>query len=328
MSALSTTALPRRTLQKLRTNFNSWAHRRMRPAARSQTLEPRSTYILPTRYGVFFAFVLYSMLMGSINYSNNMGFLLTFLLTGLGMVGLLYTFRNLIRLKLTAGPVKPVFAGEPAVFTLYLETTGDGPAFRIGVGDERFDASLTDVPADGVKGVPVQQTSRQRGYLPLDKIKVWSEFPLGLFWTWSWLAIDSKVLVYPRPAGTRRFPPFSAPDAMGQRTAPAGNEDFAGIRRYQPGDSPRHLAWKALARGHELLTKQFSGLAGNEVWLDWDGLADMEAEQRLSQLCQWVLDLDYQGRRYGLRMPGTVVPPGQGEAHKAACLEKLALYPS
>lgn len=326
LPALSTTALPRRTAQRLRTNFNAWIQRRMRPAARSQTLEPRSTYILPTRYGVFFAFVLYSMLMGSINYSNNMGFLLTFLLTGLGLVGLLYTYRNLIQLKLTAGPTRPVFAGEPAVFPLYLETTSGRPAFRIGVGNERLDPLLTDVPAEGTKSALVQQISRERGYLSLGRIKVWSEFPLGLFWTWSWLAMDSKVLVYPKPSGSRHYPPFSALSANGYHTAPAGNDDFAGIRRYQSGDSPRHLAWKALARGHDLLTKQFTGLAGNEVWLDWESLAGLETEQRLSQICQWVLDLDHQGQSYGLRIPGALIPPGQGEAHKAACLEKLALY--
>ena len=326
MPVISTTALPRRILQRLRDNFDAWIHRRMRPAARSQTLEPRSTYILPTRYGVFYAFVLYSMLMGSINYSNNMGFMLTFLLTGLSLVGLLYTYRNLIQLKLTAGPTKPVFAGEPAVFPVYLETTDAQPAFRIGIGDERHDPVLTDVPAARKKTVLVQQTSRQRGYLVLDKVKVWSEFPLGLFRTWSWLAVESRVLVYPRPAGGRQYPPYSSLSAGIQHGQSPGNDDFAGIRRYQTGDSPRHLAWKAVARGHELLTKQFSGLAGNEIWLDWENLAGMDTEQRLSQLCQWILDVDHQGRNYGLRLPGILIPPGQGEAHKAACLEKLALY--
>ncbi|HEX7028454.1 MAG TPA: DUF58 domain-containing protein [Gammaproteobacteria bacterium] len=323
---MSTIALPRRTLQRLRANFDAWIHRRMRPAARSQTLEPRSTYILPTRYGVFFAFVIYSMLMGSINYSNNMGFLLTFLLAGLSLVGLLYTYRNLIRLKLTVGPTKPVFAGETAVFPLYLETVGGRPAFRIGIDDEYHNPLLADVPASGTQTVLVQRTSRHRGYLPLDKIKIWSEFPLGLFRTWSWLAMKSRVLVYPRPAGTRQFPPYSTLSSGHRHTQTSGNDDFAGIRRYQTGDSPRHMAWKAAARGHELLTKQFSGLAGNEVWLDWETLTGMETEQRLSQLCQWVLDLEHQGRSYGLRLPGIMIPPSHGDAHKAACLERLALY--
>lgn len=326
MSALSTTTLPRRALQRLRANFDTWVRQRMRPAARSQTLEPRSTYILPTRYGVFFAFVLYSMLMGSINYSNSMGFLLTFLLAGLGLVGLLYTYRNLIRLKLTAGPVRSVFAGEPAEFPLYLETTGGRPSFRIGFDDDRPDPLLADVPVEGTKKIVIQRISRQRGYLSLDKIKVWSEFPLGLFRTWSWLAVESRILVYPKPGGTRQYPPASHLSSGTQNALLSGNDDFAGIRRYQPGDSPRHLAWKAMARGQDLLTKQFTDPAGNEIWLDWEVLTGMETEQKLSQLCRWILDLDYQGHSFGLRMPGTLIPPGQGEAHKAVCLEKLALY--
>jgi uncharacterized protein (DUF58 family) len=309
LPASPTTASPRRILQRLRANFDTWVHRRMRPAARSQTLESRSTYILPTRYGVFFAFALYGMLMGSINYSNSLGFLLTFLLTGLSLVGLLYTYRNLIQLKLTAGPAKPVFAGEPAVFPLYLETTDGRPAFRIGIGDERHSPLVADIPATGAKKVLVRQTTRQRGYLQLDKVKVWSEFPLGLFRTWSWLAVENRVLVYPTPAGSRHHPPFSSLSHGRQHAQSQGNDDFAGMRRYQTGDSPRHLAWKALARGHDLLTKQFTGLAGNEIWLDWESLAGMDTEQKLSQLCQWILDLDHQGRSYGLRLPGVGGPP-------------------
>ena len=57
----------------------------------------------------------------------------------------------------------------------------------------------------------------------------------------------------------------------GSRSA-QGQDDFAGLRKYQPGDSLRHVAWKAVARGQAVMTKQFSGLAAGELWLDWDSL--------------------------------------------------------
>jgi uncharacterized protein (DUF58 family) len=31
------------------------------------------------------------------------------------------------------------------------------------------------------------------------------------------------------------------------------------------------------------------------------------------------------GQSYGLRIPGTVIPPARGEAHRALCLQALAL---
>ena len=76
-----------------------------------------------------------------------------------------------------------------------------------------------------------------------------------------------------------------------------------------------------------MLTKQFSGAAGAELWLDWSLLAGMPAdEQRLSRLCGWVLQAEQAGARYGLRLPGIEVAPGRGDAHCSACLQALALY--
>jgi len=81
---------------------------------------PRRIYILPTGYGILFAILLLLMLLGSINYANNLGFLLTFLLVGLGLVTMLHTWRNLVGLALNSGRATPVFAGEDAYFEIQL----------------------------------------------------------------------------------------------------------------------------------------------------------------------------------------------------------------
>lgn len=317
---------PNRWRRGLQGRIDRLIGRRMRAPAAEQRLEARSTYVLPTGYGLFFAIVLYIMLMGSINYSNNMGFMLTFLLTGIALVGLLYTYRNLFALRLHAGRPRPVFAGDRAEFPLILQT-GDGrPAWRINIGPNRHQMQAADIPEHDLTSTAVHIPTARRGLLRLGRLRVDTAFPLGLFRVWSWVALDARVLVYPRPAGNRRLP-VSGYAGEGRRNAPiAGNDDFAGIRRYQPGDPPTHIMWKAFARGHDVLTKQFSGIAGEDVWLDWAMLPDLDVEARLSQLCQWVLALHHQGRRYGLRLPGRVIGPDAGEQHRAACLEALALH--
>ena len=103
-------------------------------------------------------------------------------------------------------------------------------------------------------------------------------------------------------------------------------DDFAGFRPYRPGDSPRHLFWKAAARDQALLVKQFGGDRADELWLDWNDLPDLPAEARLEQLCRWVIDADRQQLRYGLRLPGSEQPIDSGPGQRARCLEMLALY--
>ena len=84
-------------------------------------LVQRRVFILPTRPGLGYGVTLVLMLIGSINYSLSLGYVLTFLLVGLGINAMLHTFRNLAHLRVSPGRVPPVFAGEQARFTLRLE---------------------------------------------------------------------------------------------------------------------------------------------------------------------------------------------------------------
>ncbi|HEY3487489.1 MAG TPA: DUF58 domain-containing protein [Gammaproteobacteria bacterium] len=285
-----------------------------------------STYILPNRYGVLFGIILYGMLMGSINYANSMGFLLTFLLAGICMVGMLATFRNLINIKISTGKNEPVFAGETAVFNLWLETTDGLPAYVIAAGKTRSEASKFDIGDRQKQLLRIPVATARRGRLNLGRVRIWSQFPFALFHVWSWLELDANVIVYPQPAG-KRHSAVSTFTGQGKRVSnTAGNDDFAGVRRYRPGDSPHHVDWKAVAKGHGTYTKQFAESAGGDIWLDWDSLSGMDPEQRLSQLCQWILDLQHLDYRYGLKLPGLKLDPGRGELHKHSCLQQLALF--
>jgi len=165
--------------------------------------------------------------------------------------------------------------------------------------------------------------------MPLGRFRVFTTFPLGLFRAWSNVELDSRCLVYPRPeAGTTPLPPVSAVTGDGGAHG-RGAEDFAGLREYHPGDSLRHVAWKAYARGDQLLTKQFGGRSGTELWLDWALLPrDFPVEQKLSRLVRWVLSAEAEGALYGVRLPGRDFAPGSGALHRDVILEALALYES
>jgi uncharacterized protein (DUF58 family) len=99
------------------------------------------------------------------------------------------------------------------------------------------------------------------------------------------------------------------------------------LRQYHVGDSPRHVAWKAAARDRGLLTKQFSGQAETELWLDWHQLpVHMDGEEKLSRLTRWVLDAHARGMAFALRLPGKTVEPASGMGQRDRCLEALALF--
>jgi uncharacterized protein (DUF58 family) len=250
--------------------FHYWVGRRMPEKSGKIRLSLHSTYILPTRYGVLFSIVLYGMLMSAINYSNSMGFLLTFLLAGICLTGMLHTFRNLITIVIAATRDPPVFAGETAVFCLRLEMSDGRASYAIAAGRTRHEGRRLDIGENQQQTLTIHVPTVHRGRLPLGRIRIWTEFPLGLFHVWTWVEPDASLVVYPQPAG-KRYRLASGLTGAGRLAAQtAGYDDFAGLRRYHPGDSLRHIDWKAAARRHQILTKQFSDPAGDDIWLDWE----------------------------------------------------------
>ena len=308
--------------------FANWMYGFTPPERGTVVLVHRRVYIVPTRLGWLFACTLAILLVGSINYALALGFGLTFLLAGMGIAGMVQTARNLARLAVNTGRVEPVFAGESAQFRLYLDGRAafDRPAIlaRHLAGGSQL---VLDIPARGIGEVVLSVPAPNRGWQPLGRVMLETRFPLGLFRAWSYVEPESRCLVYPRPERSP-MPPASGEAAAGALRSPVpGNDDFAGLRAYQPSDSPRHVAWKAAARSGDMLTKQFAGEAGAELWLDWQRLpATLAVETRVSRLAGWVLDAERSGALYGLRLPGTELAPSHGEAHRAACLKALALF--
>ncbi len=311
----------------LKNRFATWLFQWRGPQSGSIVLVQRRIFILPSRHGTIYVGALALMLTGSINYNLSLGFLLTFLLTALGINAILHTFRNLARLRLSAGRVQPVFAGDVAHFALVLDNAGALDRYSIGITRDKKDIVYTDVPARRSAAVAMPVPAPRRGILHPGRFTLFTQFPLGLCYAWAYVDLAMNCLVYPRPEAGRVPLPVPAAHAGSGIAFGSGQEDFSGLRSYHPGDSPRHIAWKAAARGQGLLTKQFSGRAYAELWLDWDATpVAIGTEGRLSRLARWIIDAHAAGLTFGLRLPGVTLPPAPGNVQRERCLEALALY--
>jgi uncharacterized protein (DUF58 family) len=319
--------MPAAAAQRLERWAAGWARRRQGEDPLVVVLERRRLYILPTAFGATFGTMVFTMLLGSLNYGASLGFAVTFLLTGLSLVAMHHCHSNLLgtRLKFVGGA--PVFAGQTVEFRIAVENESATPRYDIELAHEGRAAGPVDVPAGGAETVRVAVATRRRGWTMLDRFAVQTRHPGRLFRAWTWVHMDARCLVYPRPAPPGRPLPQSAGSAAGGRPS-HGDSDFAGLRNAVPGDPPQHIAWKAYARSEVLLVKQFSGGDSEPCMLDWDSLPDLDVEARLSQLARWCLDAAAESRPFGLTLPGRTIALGSGEPHLGACLEALALFPA
>ncbi|MDB5844609.1 MAG: hypothetical protein JWP79_1919 [Polaromonas sp.] len=330
-----------------RTRLHRWFEARL-PLADSVTLTQRTVYILPTRPGLMLFLTLAVLLVASINYQLNLGYLLTFLLAGTALAGMHVCHGTLRGLAMNLIAPHAHYAGAITVFDIKL--TNARRSVRHGIGLSLLDPQAvdgqagagrrlawTDVPAQGSSLVQVAFTPQRRGLQRLPTLTAETRFPLGTFRVWTVWRPAAQVMVYPAPEASPPPLPPGEPRAQGAgeaARAPSSGE-FDGVRGYRRGDPLKNVLWKKAAKAGEqggqyggegagLVVRDARQAQRHDLWLDIRQAGPPDLERQLSRLCAWVLQADGLGLRYGLRLPARDILPASGEAHKRHCLEALA----
>lgn len=328
-------------LSFVRARFQKWWQSKL-PLTDHVVLTQRNVYILPTRAGLMLGVTLLTLLVASINYQLNLGYLLTFLLAGSALVGMHVCHGTLRGIAMNLIAPVAQYAGATAVFDVKLANTRRTARHGIGLRVlNPLDVSAgpkaaphwawTDVPAQGNSTVQVAFTPPRRGLHRLPTLTAETRFPLGTFRVWTVWRPAAQVLVYPAPELHPPPLPPGEPRAGGAAaTARAQNTgEFDGVRSYRRGDPLKLVVWKKAAKadeqGNGLVVRDTQQAQRHELWLDFMQAGTSDTDHKLSRLCAWVLMADRLGLDYGLRLPSFEIKPASGEAHKRQCLEALAL---
>lgn len=312
--------------RRLRQISRRWARKRHGIDPEPLTVATRRIYIIPTGMGVAFAVMLLAMFIGAMNYANNLALGLTFLLGSLALTAMHYCHRNLAGIVIRSASTEPVFAGDEATFQIALENTAPLARHELLVANDQGTSLPQLIPANGRAVFELQLPAPRRGLLTLDHFELITRHPFSLFRAWTHVHMNMTCVVYPKPAPRGLTPPPVETDTGGAQDSVRGDEEFAGMRPFHPGDSPRRIAWKAYAREQGLQVKVYAGTAVTSHVLDWDALTGLGTEARLSQLCRWIEDAHAAGRAFALRMPGLDIPANIGAGHRQRCLTALAMF--
>ena len=313
--------MPAKLTSNIRTRARDWILRRQGADVLPLTLAARRIYILPTRPGWIFALLILVTFIAGMNYGNGLALLLAFWMAGFALVAMVQTQRNLAGTRIISGGAEPAFVGDSVAVSIRLTARGATGDLALSSGGDT--AASTEMAADGQLSLRIAAHRRGRWRAP--PLRLTSTAPFGLFRTWTWLSLDLPTLVYPRPAGSLPLP--DSPGEEGGSGRQSGDqEEFAWLRDFRPGDSPRQVAWKAFARGAPLLVREYRGSAMAARDFDFTTLLDPDIESRLSQLARWCTDAAGRGEAWTLRLPGTRPLAGEGQAHLEQCLRHLALY--
>jgi uncharacterized protein (DUF58 family) len=305
--------------------LTSWALKRQGPDTLPVTLRSRRLYILPTKAGCFFGALIAVTFIAGMNYGNGLAMLLTFWLAGFALIAMLQTHRSLAGTRIIQAQVDPAFVGGSVLLHLRIASATAATDLKAHTAVTTATVAGSDNPDEpGISVLTIPHTATKRGWWQAAPICLQSRAPFGLFRTWTWLKLSTETLIYPKAVGHLPFPE-QAGDQAGNTSTATGLDELTWLRPFREGDSPRQVAWKAYARGTPLLVREYRGSGASQREFDYSALPILDCEQRLSQLCRWVVDATAEGEGFGLRLPGSYIQ-GSGAEHGEQCLKALALF--
>lgn len=323
MERTGAAATPSRLRSRLTNTLDHWIKRRARTVP-PLTIGYRQIFILPTGFGWMLGLLMFGMLMGSLNFNNNLGLLTTFIVAGLALNSMLMAYHNLRGIQVRRCSAAPVFAGESACLNVTFVNADERsrPALELVHGKQCKSFTL-DASASGEIGIMIPTS--HRGWLKPARLRLQTSHPIGLFEGWTWFWPEQPILVWPRPA--RHPPPLpqSAGREQGSRQhrEPEG-ENFYSLRAWRSGDPLHRIAWKASQRHQLLLSREFRAEQAEHLTLDLNRTPGRDLEERISNLTAWLLMAEREGLRSTLRLGAVDIGPASGQAHAYRCLRALA----
>ena len=328
-------------------------------------MKPESFRLRPTALWIIFGPVLGCMWLAAVNYSNNLVYAILYLVAALSFVSVFHTWKNLGALCVDHIRINPAFAGEEVRMEIYLRNPSKQTVYGIFFARLDDAAGFTSRPAllrtlnnAGVRIAPgdsccveVTFTKRmisklklrnwklvnvteivappgsgeRRGIYRFNSLLVRTSYPFGLVWASIRVPVNAEYYVYPQAKGSDDWPMLRPSGEQGSPVSNRPGDDFAGVRAYMPGESLRHVDWKAVARGRPLSVKQFTGGSGHELYLDAAEMNRLPLEARLSQLALWIVNAEKAEIPYALKLGRTAIPLGLGETQCRRALEALAV---
>jgi uncharacterized protein (DUF58 family) len=346
----------------LHSYWNKWLNKRI-PAATQHYLNHHNIFIFPAKFGLLFLSLCVLMFLLGTNYQNNLMLLLCYFLLAIFLVNLLASYINFARIDLQIGKCPEVFVGDNLPVPLWLNTNSSGNFLAKPCSKGLLHFKFQSIKHKPIKKVKTQQnqssilvdadafsnpinlsqTCQQRGKLKLSRVTVESYYPLGLYRCWTHLAFTHQITVFPKPLPCEIQLHLSEHNSANKSgyiaNEQAGHDDFSHLKAYQVGEPLNHIAWKQLAKGRGMVSKQFSSIGNHIGWLKLSAVSKNQSLSHLSdelttalnkelgELCYQVIELSRTRRTFGLDLGAQCIAPNSGAGHRFACLHALAYFP-
>jgi len=236
--------------------------------------------------GLIYVLITVLLAIGAVNSQNNLLFLAFGLSLGAGVFSGFLSGAIMMRLHAERSLPTSAAVGQPCIITYKITNRSRFiPAFALIVQEHapknsasswmrympRPRGSILHLAPKETAELSVSIEPTRRGEAQLHGISIVSSFPFGLVSKSVTFEQHAGLLIYPRSERLRREATsrlLSRAD-LGLHSAPklGRGDEFFGLRNYTPGDSPRHISWRVIARSGNLVVRENTTPTGGTLWV-------------------------------------------------------------
>lgn len=273
----------------------------------------------PTRYFTLLVLAIVGLFFLAYMHNYNIVYLVMFFIFSLAGASSIIGRFNLYELEAAVLHAQNFFANMPSTYTLSIQNPSVRDSFALECTNHESTVNISELKSLQSKTIVLTCTPPKRGRFTLPSLQIGSYFPLPHEILYRSIDLDYETIVYPEPKG-ESLESFSDKN----RAFFGEHDDFEGIRPFREGESLSLIHWPSLAKGSGLMAKEFSLLEqSRHLHFHFSTCADSD-EQRLSQLCVWVLECQEKNISYTVHLPSTTLSSTQRGHHEI--LKHLALY--
>lgn len=254
--------------------------------------------------------------------------LLSYLLASLFITTMMHSFYNLSGITLSADKGAAGYAKQNIGFAIKLSLDNDRSDLNLSFDGQQV--LHLDEALQGEHTVYVSCHYQKRGLYTPGRLKMSSEYSLGLFITWTKIDFDHQCTVYPIAtpfSNVNNQLSGSTSENSSLTNNQPGIDEFFELKCHIPGEPLARVAWKQFARGQGRLTKHYHQQQGAISWLKLNDMPNHGIEKQLQYLCFLINEYHQSGQIFGLELGTKSISPSQGEHHYKQCLMALAIYP-
>jgi len=274
----------------------------------------------PTKYFLYLVLAIVGLFFLAYMHNYNIVYIMMFFIFSLAGASSVLGRLNLYKIQAKVLNSQNIFANTSSTYTLSLyNPSEDKDAFALECKNDFSEVFLSQLNAYETKPIELNFIPTKRGKMTLPIFQVGSHFPLPHEILFKKIDLNHECIVYPEAKGDS-LDAFTSKN----RAFVGEYDDFEGIKSFVEGESLSLIYWPSIAKGGDLMSKDFSTLEQTKHLHFYFKDAGKETEVRLSALCLWALQSDKKNIPYSIHLPLITLKSTSRSLHEI--LEFLALY--